>query len=896
MRLIEEHEQLLAKIRPDKKYKIIRSLDDGGSQKNTSVYECVSCTEEIANAPHLAVKIITVKYGRNEDKRFRRQQAANEISLLNKLNRPGVSNHIIGLIDYTILDMDDKDEGFYLVLFMPVFKSLADLEEEHINDTQEQALALLKKLSLDISEALRICHQNGIVHRDLKPENIFVNEEGDFLLADFGFAKELQDSGSVTSVGTENYAAPEVIRHEIEPTQEAAKLTDIYSFGIVLYQLANHWTLPFYPAYPAKYTAADAAKAHYMRVVGTQNLALPDNCPMELGRFITKMCSHNPTERPQTIEEVEAAFHSYFDPAPKTQYQDIPTIDSGHLNEFQAAMAVYQKIFDVIIVHFGKFMTEAKSLQGARRMTDEETAKSVSIFLRESDEIKKLCKDLGYSDALQKCRLSYDKLWPEEQETQKNPYKYFDIEKDTYSLTETIKHREPEAFVRAEEYYKQQKMKAEQEREAREAQAQIAAQHVQTSNNPNSNTYSDTNNRTGSSSDKEQARQPRSTNQTTYYTEHDYPSYDDTVRSTRRKTRVRKKLTVGKVLLVALCMYLLGGVGFAFSAVRQTYGQKKPTTEISDNNTNAQQETISEEESLSYHTMYDVNQGAVRLYSDVSDVANRTYDKACVFKYDKVTFDVSQYERFVGYVVMGGDTNTEDKADIYFYIDDKNEEIAKVTVSYIDEPIKIDIDLRGISELTILQDRQADIYSLNPLYAYPYFYLSYEDGNNQANETKCPYTVDAQSGYLWDMRRWKMHFDGTFEQREDVTVPGGDRYRKVYYMQQFMSNWGKSSPAIYPLTGAYSRFITYIMPAEENTSGEMTIQTDIEGQTLTIPISGDMGKQLIDINLSGANWLTISFTDMETKIYLYEPRIFMSEEEANEYLSSLEDTPDYTIQ
>ncbi len=104
----------------------------------------------------------------------------------------------------------------------------------------EAALPLERRLLLflDICSAVGYAHQSLIVHRDLKPGNILVDKSGSVKLLDFGIARVLSDTAdqTVTVAGaqmlTPEYASPEQVRGE--PVTTA---TDVYSLGIILYEL-----------------------------------------------------------------------------------------------------------------------------------------------------------------------------------------------------------------------------------------------------------------------------------------------------------------------------------------------------------------------------------------------------------------------------------------------------------------------------------------------------------------------------------------------------------------------------------------------------------------------------------------------------------------------------------
>jgi serine/threonine protein kinase len=113
----------------------------------------------------------------------------------------------------------------------------------YIAGLREVGTELVAKLGMPIAEALAAAHSKGVIHRDIKPGNIFVTQSGLVKVLDFGVAKLVQGSDkiAVTTLtdtnaitGTLPYMSPEQLRGENLDSR-----SDIYAFGIVLYEIAT---------------------------------------------------------------------------------------------------------------------------------------------------------------------------------------------------------------------------------------------------------------------------------------------------------------------------------------------------------------------------------------------------------------------------------------------------------------------------------------------------------------------------------------------------------------------------------------------------------------------------------------------------------------------------------
>src|SRR5215216_8015598 len=259
-------------------YRIINQIGKGGM---ANVYKAYQASID----RYVAIKVLPSQLAESKEFATRFQQEARIIANLEH-------SHILPVFDY-----GESDGITYFVMRY--------LEAGTLKDRMEAGRPLpldeIDQIFTQLADALSYAHSRGIVHRDLKPANALIDSHGNIFLTDFGIAKLLESASPRLTQTDAIMGTPAYISPEQAQANKVDQRSDIYSLGIILYEMVTG-SVPF---------VADTPLAIILKHV-SDPLPLPSVVKPDISaaieQVILKALAKTPQDRYATAAEFVAAW------------------------------------------------------------------------------------------------------------------------------------------------------------------------------------------------------------------------------------------------------------------------------------------------------------------------------------------------------------------------------------------------------------------------------------------------------------------------------------------------------------------------------------------------------------------------------------------------------------
>ncbi len=259
-------------------YKIVAQIGQGGMATIFKAYQSNLDRYVALKVMHPALK---------EDRSFV-MRLQREATVIAKLSHP----NIVAVHDFR------EYEGIpFLVLQYIEGKTLKEVLQQQKLNTQQ-----ILNIICPVADALSYAHARGVLHRDVKPSNILIDNEGHVYLSDFGLARIAQSGESTASqdmmIGSPHYLSPEQAKSEPVDVR-----TDVYSLGVVLYEM-------FVGRVPFKAETTYATILAHINDPPPLPRSLNPRVPPAVEQVLLKALAKNPNERYPTVREMMRALEN----------------------------------------------------------------------------------------------------------------------------------------------------------------------------------------------------------------------------------------------------------------------------------------------------------------------------------------------------------------------------------------------------------------------------------------------------------------------------------------------------------------------------------------------------------------------------------------------------------
>lgn len=281
----------------NERYKIKKTIGGGGM---ANVYLATDLILE----RDVAIKVLRLEYADDQEfiARFDR-----EAQSATSLSHPNIVN---------IYDVGEEDHILYMVMEYVDGMTLKEYIQRFGPIEVPKAIEIMKQLSSAIAHA----HANDIVHRDIKPQNILMDTYGNVKVTDFGIAVALSATSLTQTnsiLGSVHYLSPEQARGGM-----ATKKSDIYSLGIVFYELLTG-RLPF-----SGQSAVSIALKHLQSDTPSVRQINPD-IPQSVENIVLRAMAKDPFHRYDTVSAMGEHLNHALDPDRLNEEKYSPPEEAG---------------------------------------------------------------------------------------------------------------------------------------------------------------------------------------------------------------------------------------------------------------------------------------------------------------------------------------------------------------------------------------------------------------------------------------------------------------------------------------------------------------------------------------------------------------------------------------
>lgn len=277
-------------------YRIINQIGEGGM---ATVYKAYQPSMD----RNVAIKVLPGRLAESKEFTRRFQQEARTIARLEHA-------HILPVFDYG----ESEGISYFVMRYLE-----AGTLKDRMATGRPLPLNEIDRIFTQLANALSYAHSHGVIHRDLKPANVLIDSQGNLFLTDFGIAKILESASTRLTetdaiMGTPAYISPEQAR-----AQTVDQRSDIYSLGIILYEMVTG-RVPF---------VADTPLAVILRHVNDP-MPLPSSIKVDIPEameyVILKALAKNPDDRFATADEFVSAWKRALDEKDTVRRMpDLPT-------------------------------------------------------------------------------------------------------------------------------------------------------------------------------------------------------------------------------------------------------------------------------------------------------------------------------------------------------------------------------------------------------------------------------------------------------------------------------------------------------------------------------------------------------------------------------------------